>query len=518
MTLKTIDTTWGSALLSSEVPRRAFERMPVTEVTEHELDTFIRKEICYWQPTLIIVVERRGTAIIRALKESLRSRLDWPWARVISSQVLTERAPEFYRGQRILVFDDMKKRGYHVFRVLDQLNSMDPAILKQVRVAVFAMHEDATSRPEYPDFGVQHGWFHRGLTTAAYRNKRLEILAMLQQAGSLMLDTEHFEVRVRLRGPFPDFLHALGRKAHTVTFHSLGSRRNITVFYEDNSPAHQLDLGRLPARAKTDDKVKKCRIIECGDDEFAVIPLCYPAIPDPPVGGWPNNPDDAALLGDAIKRSPPAAFYGTALISALDVLKWVLKALYAAPPQLLSVSLPTVHTDSTAGQDCCLNHLQVVYPTLDLQRLANEILRVDTDASREGLQLRGQPAAPLSSLEARDDELRRDAWALLQVVRHVLDERIQEERLFDASWKPPHPFALAADEVFHLGDRFGWQRPYTSSLFDTLIDDGHLVTHAGQKVDEQGQQYWERVFEPDGEMVSELVRTYTIQRGLPNGF
>lgn len=87
--------------------------------------------------------------------------------------------------------------------------------------------------------------------------------------------------------------------------------------------------------------------------------------------------------------------------------------------------------------------------------------------------------------------------------------------MLNVQWSVPHPFGLSAREIFNLGDRLDCPRVVTSALFDILIDDGHLVTDA---FFDPRERCWERVYEPDGEMVSELVRLYNTQRGLPSGF
>ena len=83
----------------------------------------------------------------------------------------------------------------------------------------------------------------------------------------------------------------------------------------------------------------------------------------------------------------------------------------------------------------------------------------------------------------------------------------------------PTPFGLTAQEIFCLGERLRFKPAYISSLFDLLIDNGHLVTHIARRPHAtEPIEVLTRVFEPDGEMVSELVRVDTTQRGLPRGF
>ena len=490
----------------------------IADRVEAELLAFISREIAEWKPERIVVVERRGTAIFRALKES--NQIQYPWSKIISSKALDAVSPEKLRGQRVLIFDDMMRRGFHIARVLELMKEIKPKrdLLSNVRLAVFAMHEDATSASGTHGPGVAKSWFYRGLTTHAYRNVRLGILGMLQSTGSLMLDTEHIEVRVRLRsGIFPDFLEALGRLTEVVEFSSLGGRRNVTVLYSDDEPSHQLDSARLPPASDIGSIVKKCRIVERERDEFAIIPICYPRIRcwNDWWNSWPVRSEDIDLLGESTGQSGRADFYGTALLAALDILRWILKALHAAADDLLQIYMPIKSSDDYCPPYYCLNHLLAMYPTLDVGALVAEIGEINDSARSVAKNLRKERVRTGRPSRDGEWELHQDAWSLLQVIRKTLIDRIIEEKLYNPEWITPYPFGLRAKEIFSLGDLLKWPRVRTSALFDILIDDGHLVTNV---VEDTKDSSWHRVFHPDGEMVSELVELYTLQRGLPNGF
>lgn len=520
MNSSVLDTTWGPPVvealpLSSGSPFRR-----ISDSTKSELDYFLTEEIRDWHPDLLVVVERRGTAILRALLDSPKCSLKWPWSQVISSRVLDQQLPEFYRGKRILIFDDMKRRGSHIHRVLQKLSEFESgaSVLANTRVAVFAMHEDATNGSACDDFGVEHRWYLRGLTTEAYRNKRLQIIGMLQESGSLMLDTEHIEIRVRLKGSLPEFVDALRRRANVVAFRSLAGRHNLTVFYDDRDEAHALPEGQLPPGSQLTGIVKKCRVIERGGNEFAVLPISYPSIPDAdPM--WQMNAEDLALFGEGAQRTPFGAFYATALLAGLSVLEWVLKSVYAAGGDVASVFLPGVSRSEASFGAYSLEHLRVMYPTLSLERLQERLVLADARAAQQGAALRRRSASKGAFEQPDQPTMDSDAWHLLQLIRFSLDETICEERTYDPDWTVPTPFGLSAKDVFRLGERLGFKPWYTSSLFDLLIDNGHLVTHiAPRRRDTDRKLMWTRVFEPDGEMVSDLVRIYTSQHGLPRGF
>jgi hypothetical protein len=332
-----------------------------------------------------------------------------------------------------------------------------------------------------------------------------------------MLDTEHLEVRIRLKSSLPDLVNALRRKADVVAFQSLAGRHNLTVFFQDDDTTHTLPAGQLPAGSQVAGIVKKCRVIERGGDEFAVLPICYPSIPHV-LSDWPRAAD-RRLFGIESSQTPFGYFYAAALLSALTVLEWTLKSIYAAGPDVASVYLPTTSTDGGGYGSYSLEHLRVMYPTLSLDLLQERLAAVDARASQQGIPLRRHSTSLGAFEHPHQATMESDAWQLLQVIRFNLDQKIVEERTYDQSWVIPTPFGLTAQEIFCLGDRLEFKPAYISSLFDLLIDNGHLVTHIARRPHAtEPIEVWTRVFEPDGEMVSELVRLYTTQRGLPRGF
>jgi len=306
---------------------------------KRELHTFLSQEITKWRPDLIIVVERKGTAILRALKDWDEEPIEWPWSKVISSNVVDEMPDSYFRGKRILVFDEMMRTGIHIQTLLELLRARGlwDGGVDNLHVAVFAVHEpvpgSATSKSSFA-----YDSFYNYLTPTAYERKRAEIVRMLQEAGSLMLDTEHIEVRVRLGCNFNQFLKALRRRAQAIVFHAADERTNITVFYEDDD-AHKLAPRMFPKGIGSDRIVKKCRFVERASNEFAVIPICYPSIPAGPVD-WPAENETEDLLGRETLGNEHGRFYGVALTAGLQVLKWALKDLAVVGSGNYSISLP----------------------------------------------------------------------------------------------------------------------------------------------------------------------------------
>ncbi|MGD0538047.1 MAG: phosphoribosyltransferase [Verrucomicrobiota bacterium] len=492
----------------------AFGTVPIKAAIRRFLDS----QIQLWKPDRIIVLERKGTAVLRALMES-EDPIRWRWEDVVSSKVIEQLQPGELSGKRILIFDDMMKKGVHLAELLRELrkHGVDVASPDHLRVAVFAVHEESSRGTEVEGTIIPHAWYRRCLNTQDYTDLRTQIVTMLQHSGSLMLDTEHLEIRVNIVGNFDKFVKALRRTGRATVFTSAGSRVNITVLYEDDT-IHLLPTGDFPDGTKTDNIVKKCRVVQRSGSEFALIPICFPSIPAAQV--WHCKQEVSTLLGRSVvgvEATDSGRFYGVGLRAALRVLRWVLRDLYAAAPHEFTVSLPGSVEHGRLGSGYHLGHLRVMYPTLDVGYLNKWIARIEREAQSEGSQLQGKrpessPATPL-----RDEVLYQRAIGLLQMISDHLDRKriAQFWRLLDHS--TPHPFGLTAEEVFQIGEQhFRGDKVTTSTLFDILIDQATLVTHVQPGTGLGRVRLVERTFEPDGEIVSEAVRRYTTQWGLPD--
>ena len=488
-----------------------------TEAEDHEIErqlrVFVRGEIDSWQPDLIVVHERKGTAILRALIEGHVESIAWPWDKVISSAALEQLPRDSLKDKRILIFDDMLRTGGHIQPVVDQIRRMcseSIGVTSPLRIAVFAAHEDSSGNGFLRLPGITYSWFHRDLTTCAYIRIRSSIVRMLQRCGSLMLDTEHIEVRLTLRGTFHEFVTALRRRAEAVVFESLGGRTNVTVCYEDDG-AHELPEETFPDGSGLLNVVKKCRIVQRDPNEFAIIPICLPSV-SRNASNWPQGRDFEIFANGGL-RSETAVFYAAALIASLHPLKWLLRDLYAADPKMFAISLPLRSSDPSATSGYDLEHLRVMYPTLNVQALADRIAEIEHDARTQGYERRGRKTEQERVEQIADDELHVRALELLQVVTKVVDDNHIRNLL--SRGVASSRSGLRFNEVLKLGERLGSRRAHISALFDILIDEANLVTRVEPCVEEDGQTRLARTFKPDGEVVTELVRHLTVQWGLP---
>jgi hypothetical protein len=513
--IATEDCIWGVQDKQDAETITDNSRIKADDVSlRRSIASFLQSQIQSWNPDLVIVVERKGTAVLRAVMEAQDPPIAWEWKDVVSSKVVTELKSEL-RKKRILVFDDMMKRGAHLAELLRDLRDecgVDITSPECIRVAVFAVHEESSRGREIEGTLIPHAWYRRGLTTSSYTSMRTAIVRMLQRCGSLMLDTEHMEVRLKLTGSFDQFVQALRRTGRAMIFNSAESRENITVLYEDDE-IHRLPLDDLPKGTTTDNIVKKCRVVGRPGNEFALIPICFPKIPANQA--WEPPPEVVKLLGDSVrgeKATDIARFYGAGMRAALRVLRWVLKDLYAAAPHEFTLSLPG-HSCDVAGGGYHLEHLKVMYPTLDVDFLNKWIAKIEREAQSEASRL--HKVEPLSVPLLTDNELNERALWLLQEIAASLDRK-RIALYWKGKPEPKHPFGLTASEIFEIAQRFRWEKVTTSTLFDLLIDEATLVTHVQPVAREDGNMTIERTFEPDGEIVSEAIRRYTTQWGLPD--
>jgi hypothetical protein len=505
---------WGRAMLPPEAEASAEDGRWEPEIQQiaQQLRSFLGREIERWRPDLIIVHERKGTAILRTLIEAAPAdlRLEWPWRKVVSSAALSQLPPGALREKRLLIFDDMMRTGKHIRTVLTHIRaaSVDGNAPSAVRSAVFAVHEDARLNGHASEMGVSSVAFHRDLTTRAYRSLRQRIVRMLQVAGSLMLDTEHVEVRLMLRGTFQELVDAVHRSGLPVEFESTGRRKNITVFYPEDA-AHELPAERFPIGTRFTNIVKKCRLVHREGNEFAIIPICLPLVPkDTP---WATSEADREMLGSGVDQSPDGRFYAAALLGSLFPLRWLIRDLYASNESCFSLELPTLGAPNDGGYS--LDHLLVMYPTLDIDALVEEVLDTCSEASGDGRRLRDRHRDVGPVYRWPNEQLSENALSLLQLIGHVLDQRHTDEGLYSEAGTVTKRSGLTVREIFLIGKHQGWEDQRISTLFDLLIDDASLVTRVEEMQDEAGLVRLTRTFKPDGEVVSDLLRSYTRQWG-----
>ncbi len=482
---------------------------PSVSSTLLQLRDFLGDQVERFQPDLVLVVERKGTAVYRAVLERDPSALPG-WERVISTSALSALPDSELRGRRLLIFDDMLRQGNEIRKVLDQLMTREvtDSSLSNVHVAAFATHEDAGTGRQFGQSTFPHAVFHRNLSHDAYRSIRSQVVSALQEAGSLMLDTEHIELRVEQRAPLSDIARALSRSGTVVAFQSAGSRTNITVYYDDQTAA---DPKPYPPGTRLRAVVRKCRLVERSPGEFALIPIYLPDVPKE-WGSWSPLGEDVPIFGPSLLSDSDVEdrFQAVALRASLEPLALAVRDLFAAGPGVVGFDLPQKPAAgaSTAGYD--LSHLHVVYPALDLGAVHARVTKRFSQAKANGSRLARKKWPGGVFVAPEHGDLRETATALLQRIAALCDTRAAERqnggvRLDTAG--------LRLGEVMAAGETAGIAPHYVSACLDFLIDEAMLITDV-ELLEQDGAGHSVRTYRPDGEVASEQVRDFTRRHGL----
>jgi hypothetical protein len=196
------------------------------------------------------------------------------------------------------------------------------------------------------------------------------------------------------------------------------------------------------------------------------------------------------------------------------VLRWVLKDLAIWGSDNYMLSLPLASDDEAPERGYVLQHLHAMYPTLDITALSARIADVARLAEIEGNQMKGLKFEPRRMPLYTDQELRRNAASLLGVIRYILDQRTIAQG-WSQGWKSFEWEGMPLTQVFCVGRKAGWTDDRISTLFDLLIDEATLSTDIAEFECDDGIGRIMRTFSPSGEVVSDLVRHYTTQWGLP---
>jgi len=476
---------------------------------ETELITFLKTQMEDFDPDIVIVVERKGTAVLRCALEKSPDEKVVEWRNVLSSTAIENGDLKDLDGKRILVFDDMMRTGEHLTKLIRNLlaEGIIRSDLSNLRVAVFAVHQKMGNELGVDGQRVPYKWFYSGLADSGYRALRDRIIETLQAAGSLMLDTEHIEVLIRTKCSIDILAGLLSRRATVVPFSS-GGRMNLTVFFGVSSEKALIkSLGDGGLRFQG--VVTKCRVVERAPNCFALIPICYPAVPeDYDLGNVPSRYQ--SLFKESAFSSKHGRFQAAGLLASMVVLGWIVEDLAAGDEPEVTIESPR------RSGDPGLDHLNVVLPGLDVSILESEmrnLLGLSQGGRRGGTQSWKAREEETGIYMVEEREFHHSGIRLVQEMRYLLDVRGAEKYLSDGH-EDLHPFGLRTREIFEIGKGFGWEDPKTSALFDLLIDHGILVTHVEPRIDAD-RSLLVRTFEPDGEVVSQAVRdvSYAWGRG-----
>jgi len=413
-----------------------------------------------WDPMFdyVVPIERKGTALIRAAIMGSESP---NWGKVLAREaacVTLANRP----GVRVLALDDSVWSGETIKATVGMLEAALPRA--EVVTAAFMTHADA------PSGSVDISYF-QGLGDNAFRERRAAVVEYLQQQGSLLLDTEHAEVAVRLSCSSDEFFRALAGWGKAVKF-SPPYRLNCTVFQHASELLEQL-RGVLPSYADISDAVCKVRVVERPQISggFSLIPICYPNVWLDRASGYdhPRMEWTKRVTGDRL-------FNCIGLCVAIEMLVHLMQWLDDCLGGKVSFEYGPAQ----------LRHLNAAFPELDVDEVIAELGR-----SRESRRVRathlGVPDEPgLQILEKYAEKIKRRCYD----PGAYRSGTVRNLRL-------PEILAVAQSEV---------EVPRVSAALDLLIDKAVILPRVSKLKTAKGVMAF-REFGPDGEMVRrELIR------------
>ncbi len=472
---------------------------------QSQVEEFLRLALARSTPRWIVTVERKGTALLRSLVEnSKRPATGWTgWNQVLSSEAL-ERAPvhDLQTGV-ILLLDDGICGGHRMRKLYDFLTDQRGVPRERIRIACFTTHENAS-------FGdVDHRWFGQ-MTSKRYREVREDVISYFQRNGSLLLDTEHIEVPIRLKCPRLEFFDALCQAGIGVEHVSAAGKINLTI-HNPIILEESKYLESLPPGTTIKNAIRKLRVVQRTENEFVIIPIFYPSIP-----ASENRLDTLPPCLSPLASDPEMDFHLVGIFSALHLFKTA----FACLRELIQENKLVVRVPGPGDPDDCVSHMRALFPQIDVEELHRLVERL-VESGRNYRARRGELNPPLRVEGAQGtkgaEALRKLQWLALKAVAHY------------AVMSPAEPRgASMAELVRELGSRVSApkckaeieerlvQEALLSAALDKAVDEADLVADVKAMTFVDGVKRMVRVFRFDGELTtSDVVRVASVWRS-PN--
>jgi len=472
--------------LESSTKMRSSSSVPI----ERQLLGFIQQILTREHFDLIVCGERKGTAVMRALiAEITEPRLEWPWSQVVSTSSMDQFKWSAFEGTKILLFEELVHHGRTIKGKKALLRALAGNEVEVV-TAGFAVWEQCEHRPDYSHYA--------SIDSDTYTAIRSDIIYMLQQYGSLLLDTEHVELSVRLECGINEFYSQLARAAedgNTFSFLSSSSRLNLTIQEPDVLEPQSLEKWLIPG-SNTRDVVQKCRIIERDHSHFSVMPIFYPNTKCVVDEAWIKNLPpfvDTSVLNSA---GPKELFYLVGLLASIELLKGIVVAM----SDLLKEGKIVLEIPQAS-----FSHLMAMFPKVDMHELWKYVRDVVTKAKLE------RPRRSLRAVTVRnlpEKTLQNMGFYLLtRLLREIDIEDGAEDGVRGRSRKQLMNIAASAE------DSIGVSGSAWGVASDRLIDVGLMVTTVEEITSSYGDPWAIRTFLPDSEIVSEKLRRQLAVKG-----
>jgi hypothetical protein len=469
-----------------------------------EFRAFLNAALDKYAPDIVIPLERKGTALLRAAmsgEKPASRRL--PWSRILSSEALELLPPDALKNRSILLFDEGMYSGIGVNRLRDDLVNtwhVDPA---KIKVAAFSVHERASSPADMHFFGE--------LTESRYRALRQQMIREFQRLGTLLLDTEHIAVTVQLNCGRLTFFDALSKCGPSVEHVSMGGRSNLTI--EDPLLLEEREfLATLPPGTSIRNVVKKIRVVENRDHTFSIVPIFYPSTPTILV------PEDLSGLSPFLRElgsTPSAVFHLTGLHGAIELLRTP----FASLRELIHQGRVKVRVPRPGEADETLSHLLALFPNLDANAL-HVLVEGAVESGRswtKRLKARPRIDGTVGTVAASDIAVLK--WQCLSALRRSAEcfspgsptpsnltfTELRSNCLPSNTAQPLKKNARLSEETL----RDERQRALFSAALDELIDDAKIVTDVSALRFADNLCRLTRTFRLDGEVVLSDMRKAT---------
>jgi hypothetical protein len=459
-------------------------------VIERRLLQFIEELILREEVDLIVCSERKGTAILRALIQEIRNpKLEWPWERVVSTAAIEEFDWSSFGGKTILFFDELIHHGYSLKRAKEKLSTF---IKDDTRIisAGFAVWDRCECRPDFS--------YYSSVDIQSYVDIRNEIIGMLQQYGSLLLDTEHIELTVIIDCGIKEFYQELARASecgNAFSFLSASERLNLTIRNPDILEPEELNKWLTPG-SNTKGVVWKCRVLEKDHSRFSIMPIFYPNARCIIDERWISNLPSFIDRKSIINARPTYLFYLVGLLASIEILKSVVASLNdLIRAQKIVLEVPK--GDFT--------HLRAMFPMIDTEKLWDYVRNVVLKAKQHKLE---RSAKSVEVQHVPEKVLTNMSYLLISRIMKVIDQKEEDTRLLrGVTWSQLDEIAKAGGELLKVDHKL-W-----SIVPDRLIDSGMLHTDVEEVKSTLGEPWAIRTFGPDSEIVAGKLRRHMAVRG-----
>lgn len=458
---------------------------------EKEIVAFLNDVTQREHVDLIICSERKATASLRvAINEiSQHERFVWDWSRVLSTVAVPQYDWSSFDGSKVLLFEELVHHGKTLRESEADLRKCLPAHVDIV-TAGFAVWDRCEYRPRFS--------FYSAVDSETYEKIRESIVYMLQKYGSLLLDTEHIELSVRLHCGIREFYDGLARASedgHTYSFVSGASRTNLTVDQPEILSSDVIHRVLLPG-SNIDGSVRKVRVLERSHQVFSVLPIFYPNVRCVPSPEW------AEKLPKFIERdwfdkevSRKEVFYVIGLLCSIELLRVIVISLN----DLIRAGKVTLEVPYDN-----FPHLNTVFPRIKVDRLCNYVRDVVAESKnakeKTKKKLLRSRTVPLNKL------LKLSSRVICSLVEEYDNMKLGNESPKGKSWR--ELLDIAETQNRNVGLDFG----SLTVVVDRLIDAGLVVTDVEEVTSSTGDPYLVRTFTPDGEVVSSKIRQQIMVR------